>query len=81
MSEPLAQLEHDVLSLAARIRARRRPVRDVQAQVDKYLDEHPDASANAVVAEVGGRRQEVLRAVRNRRSRFPVGGNQREDAA
>lgn len=80
MSDP-AWLEHEIESLAAKVRRRRRPPRNIQAEVDAYLAEHPDASANAVAVEVGGRRQEVLRAVANRRSRFPFSGNQREDAA
>lgn len=48
---------------------------EMWAQVAVYLAEHPDASANAVQAEVGGRRQDVLRAVREVRSRFLSAGN------
>jgi len=48
---------------------------ELWAQVAVYLAAHPDASANAVHAEVGGRRQDVLRAVREVRSRFLDAGN------
>jgi hypothetical protein len=48
---------------------------ELWAQVAVYLAEHPHASANAVQAEVGGRRQDVLRAVREVRNRFLSAGN------
>jgi hypothetical protein len=43
---------------------------ELLAKVRAYLAEHPTASANAVWRELGGRRNDVLRAVR--RARVPV---------
>ena len=48
---------------------------ELWAHVAVYLAANPGASANAVQAEVGGRRQDVLRAVREVRSRFLSTGN------
>ena len=44
-------------------------------QVEGYLAAHPDASANRVHREIGGRRQDVLRAVRSVKERFPGSRN------
>jgi hypothetical protein len=47
---------------------------DLVARVEAFLADHPDASAGAVVAAVGARRQDVLdtiRAVRESGNRFP----------
>lgn len=43
----------------------------LQERVAAFLALEPDASASAVCAAVGGRRQDVLRAVRIHRNRFP----------
>lgn len=48
-------------------------------QVEGYLAAHPGASANHVHREIGGRRQDVLRAVRTVRSRFPDGRNHQNE--
>lgn len=44
-------------------------------QVEGYLAAHPEATANRVHREIGGRRQDVLKAVKSARSRFPDGRN------
>src|SRR5262249_52359334 len=48
--------------------ARRRG--ELWAEVAVYLAEHPDASGRGVYAAIGGRKQDVLRAVREVRKRF-----------
>jgi hypothetical protein len=53
--------------------ARRRG--ELWAEVAVYLAEHPGASGRAVYAAIGGRKQDVLRAVREVRKRFPSPGN------
>jgi hypothetical protein len=42
----------------------RTPPNDVEVAVIAYLDEHPQASANACAAELGYQRSKVLEAVR-----------------
>lgn len=39
--------------------------RHLLARVREYLEEHPSANANEVYRALGGRRQDVLRAVRS----------------
>jgi hypothetical protein len=50
-------------------------------QVEGYLAADPEASANRVYAEIGGRRQDVLRATRAARARFLSDGNHRSGVA
>lgn len=45
---------------------------EVRARVAEYLRDHPDATANAVWRAIGGRRGEVLLAVRQARVPVPV---------
>jgi hypothetical protein len=82
--EPIAVellVEHLVALTTARPRGERVAERrgELWARVAVYLAEHPEASANAVHLEVGGRRQDVLRAVREVRSRFLTAGNHPEE--
>jgi hypothetical protein len=57
----------------ARLERRKARARDLRVEVARFLAENPDASANAVLAAVRGRRSEVLRLVRElRRSEKPV---------
>lgn len=50
-------------------------VRLLEAKIAAYLADHPDATANAVWREVGGRRATVLQAVQAFRERYPSPGN------
>lgn len=50
-------------------------------QVEGYLAANPDASANRVWEEIHGRRADVLRAVREARTRYPSPGNRPSGAA
>lgn len=78
MSDWLIPALEDILR---RVRSEQRRARaaeryaDTRAKALEHLLSHPDASANAVWREIGGRRQDVLRAVRDARSRFPERGN------
>jgi hypothetical protein len=49
-------------------------------EVEAFLARHPEASANVVYSEIGGRRQDVLRAARAVRARFPSRGNHQMEA-
>lgn len=67
----------EILTLAHRIRAERRArrQRNLVAEVEAFLRDHPDASGNAVRLAVRGRKAEVLRAVLTHKERFPERGN------
>lgn len=71
----------------ARVRAERRQARAADRyqrtlhQVEGFLAAHSDASANLVHREIGGWRQDVLKACRAVRARFPTPGNQRDEVA
>jgi hypothetical protein len=57
----------------ARLERRQQRERDLRGEVAECLAANPDASANAVLLMVGGRRSDVLRLVRElRNSSSPV---------
>lgn len=60
--------------MSARPRGARYVNRELAAAVARALLANPEASANAIVRQTGGRRQDVLRIIRDARAasrRFP----------
>jgi hypothetical protein len=78
---PLHDREPEVLRKAV-ARLTSKTQRDLTGEVSAYLRKHPDASGNEVFREVGGRKSDVLAAVRAARSLPCDDGNRpRADAA
>lgn len=75
-----SELERIHSRLRAEDRKQRAAARDseTRAKVAAYLADHPDATANAVWREIGGRRGEVLQAVKDARNPVPASGYRQE---
>lgn len=74
LRDQLEQIHSRIRAEDRKQRAARRE-REIRDLVAAYLEEHPDASANAVAAAVPGRRREVLQAVKDARRSVPAPGN------
>lgn len=81
-----AWLIDDLERILGRLRRERRALAagaryaETLRRVDVCLRLRPAASANEIHEAIGGRRQDVLRAVRETRSRFPTAGNHEPEA-